>query len=486
MRTLPEAMEETPRRNATLLLVLLGGAAVLAGCLSSRAEPDLAAIYNREAQYQGIERNPVILIPGVLGSRLRDEASGRIVWGAFTGAFADPDEPAGQRLVALPMEEGRSLRELIDGVEPDGALESVRIKVLGLPIQLRAYAQILSVLGIGGYRDAAGALESVDYGSDHFTCFQFDYDWRRDNVENAQRLHAFIQETRATLQAQYAERYGVENYDIKFDIVAHSMGGMITRYFLRYGAQDLPANGSLPELTWEGAEHVERVVLVGPPNAGSPLTVMQLVEGLKTPAVTPDYPAAILGTMPAVYQLLPRDRHRTLVDAAQPEASIDSVLHADYWERMQWGLADPAQDEVLRNLLPDVSQRDDRRRIALDHQRKSLRRAEQLFAALDLRAERPHGLELKLIASDAAPTLARLAVDRDEGTVTAYSYEPGDDTVLRTSALMDERVGDEWAPMLVSPIDWSSVTFIFADHLEMTQSIAFADNLLYYLLEMPR
>ncbi|MEM9996462.1 MAG: hypothetical protein AAF809_02085, partial [Bacteroidota bacterium] len=398
----------------------------------------------------------------------------------------DPDEPDGQRLVALPMGEGQSLRDLKDDVVPDGALESLRVKILGLPIQLRAYAQILSVLGIGGYRDAAGALETVDYGMDHFTCFQFDYDWRRDNVENAQRLHAFIEETRATLQRQYAEQFGVEDYDIQFDIVAHSMGGLITRYYLRYGTQDLPADGGLPELTWEGAEHVERVVLVGTPNAGAARAVTQLVNGLKTPSITPDYPAAILGTMPAVYQLLPRERHRVLVDAAQPEVSIDSVLHADYWERMEWGLADPEQDAVLQNLLPDVEQREDRLRIGLDHQRKNLERAQQLFAALDVPASRPPGLELKLIASDAAPTLARVAVDRVTGTLSEHSYEPGDDTVLRTSALMDERVGGEWAPMLVSPVDWSSVTFIFADHLAMTQSVAFADNLLYYLLEMPR
>lgn len=32
-------------------------------------------------------------------------------------------------------------------------------------------------------------LGSTDYGDGHFTCFQFDYDWRRDNVEDAKRLN---------------------------------------------------------------------------------------------------------------------------------------------------------------------------------------------------------------------------------------------------------------------------------------------------------
>ena len=42
--------------------------------------------------------------------------------------------------------------------------------------------QLLGVLGVGGYRDMdLGLAGAIDYGTDHFTCFQFDYDWRRDN-----------------------------------------------------------------------------------------------------------------------------------------------------------------------------------------------------------------------------------------------------------------------------------------------------------------
>ena len=66
---------------------------------------------------------------------------------------------------------------------------------MGLPITLDAYVNIMTTLGVGGYRDQQLAWAgAIDYGTDHFTCFQFDYDWRRDNVENAKRLHQFIQE----------------------------------------------------------------------------------------------------------------------------------------------------------------------------------------------------------------------------------------------------------------------------------------------------
>ena len=76
-------------------------------------------------------------------------------------------------------------------MRPDGALDQVKLDVLGLPIKLSAYVDVLQSLGIDGYRDKSGALGKIDYGDEHFTCFQFDYDWRRSNAESAQRLHAF-------------------------------------------------------------------------------------------------------------------------------------------------------------------------------------------------------------------------------------------------------------------------------------------------------
>jgi len=51
---------------------------------------------------------------------------------------------------------------------------------------------------------------------------------------------------------------------------------------------------------------------------------------------------------------------------------------------------------------------------------------------------------------------------------------------------MDERMGDSWSPLLVSPIDWEGVLFLFTDHLQMTKDPAFADNVRYCLLEDPR
>ena len=146
-------------------------------------------------------------------------------------------------------------------------------------------------MGAGGYRDEAlGMAGEVDYGDNHFTCFQFAYDWRRDNVENARRLHDFIKEKQQYVRQQYKQHFGIDKHDIKFDIAAHSMGGLITRYFLMYGNQDLPDDGSLPELNWQGAELVERVILVGTPNSGSADTFLNLVQGDQLAPLLPYLP----------------------------------------------------------------------------------------------------------------------------------------------------------------------------------------------------
>ena len=79
---------------------------LLAAC-RSEPRPDLGAIYDEAAQQIGPQRNPVIVIPGILGSKLEEPGMKTPVWGAFTYGAADPDYPAGARLVALPMAKGK-------------------------------------------------------------------------------------------------------------------------------------------------------------------------------------------------------------------------------------------------------------------------------------------------------------------------------------------------------------------------------------------
>ncbi|MEO0482903.1 MAG: hypothetical protein AAF138_04710 [Planctomycetota bacterium] len=472
------------RRNGLVGLLACAaaaGGAWIAGCASGDRRADLAAIYAQAAQQPDEGRNPVIVIPGILGSRLVEGTTNRVAWGAFDGDFANPEQADGLRLVAHPIGEGVALRDLRDDIVPDGALDRVRVPVFGIPVELRAYVDILMTLGVGGYRDQMlGQSGAVDYGEAHYTCFQYSYDWRRDIVESAKTLDTFIRDAqRLQMDATGA------TLPPRVDIVAHSMGGMVARYYLRYGAADLPADGSLPELTWAGAENIEHLIMVGTPNAGSIHAFLQLIRGTPPIPFVPTYGPSLLGTMPAVYQLLPRPRHGVYRDAETGEA-IDDVFDAEAWERYGWGLLSRRERTELERLLPEVEDETERRRIALDHIRKCLDRARRVHAALDVEGSPPSWVQLHLIAGDAERTESGVTIDRTSGRVRVAQHEPGDGTVTRSSALMDERLGRKWVPRLRSPIAWNNVTFLFRDHLGLTQDPTFADNVLFLLLERPR
>jgi len=446
----------------TLLSVL-----ILVACASPYKAPDLGGLYNSLVQNESPYRNPVILIPGLLGSKLIDQQTGEVAWGTFGVGNLSPGTASGTADIALPMSKGQTLGVLRDNLAPAGALDRVVVNFLGYPLQQNTYAHILGVLGIGGYRDQ----DLAEAG------------WRRDLVESAGALDRFIKEKRRYVQQEIEKRFGIKNHNVKFDIVAHSMGGLVARYYLRYGANDLAADGSLPKLTWDGSRHVEHLVLIGTPNAGSIDALMSLIDGYRPAFLLPHYPAAVLGTMPSTYQLLPRSRHHPLVD--EEGSPVSDIFAAELWIEKRWGLADPGRDDILKILLPGVDSPEKRRQIALDHLRKSLHRAKQFVAALDVPAQPPESLHFFLVAGDSENTNKTVQFDAG-GRLTIIEKGPGDGVVLRKSALMDERREDNLTSRLISPVKWSQVLFLFSDHLDLTRSPAFTDNLLYFLMESQR
>lgn len=467
-----------------LFCVLLVTSLIFLSACRSEPRPDLGAIYDEPAQKIGSERNPVIVIPGILGSKLEEPGMKTPVWGAFTYGAADPDYPEGARLVALPMEKGKRLSELQDTVVPTTVLDSVEIDVALLVrgLEIDAYDEIIRTLAAGSYRDETIELAMsgpVNQGG-HFTCFQYAYDWRRDISEQAVILHERV------LHAANMAKDGFELDELpKVDIVAHSMGGLVLRYYLRYGTQPLPEDGSLPELNWAGAEHIERAIIIGTPSAGSVLSLTQLVEGVNyVGLITPTYRPAVLGSMPSIYQLLPRVRHQRVVDEATGEP-ID-FLDAKVWKRYGWGLADPDDKRTRKWLLPKVTDAAERDAIAYEHLEKCLARAKQTFEALDVPAgKKPGHLRMILYAGDVDETPDVISVNA-KGKLKIKSHAPGDGTVTRASTLMDERIGTGYQPRVQSPIRWNSVQFIPADHIGLTSDPSFSNNVLYELLERPK
>ena len=467
-----------------LLWASIGFTIIAMACSAEVRHPNLADLYNGYAQHEDPWRNPIIVIPGLMGSRLVEPKSGKLVWGAFGVNQVDPNTAAGARLIALPIHHDATFESAQNIVEPDGALDRVLVSFLGFPMELNAYYNILTALGVGGYRDQGLAeAGAIDYGDRHFTCFQFDYDWRLSIVESAQALEKFVQEKARYVRQETLRRYGIDRQTIRFDIVAHSMGGLVARYFLRYGSAELPLDGSAPAPTWAGAPYIENFIMIGTPNGGSQDSLVHLTEGYRPSFLYSRYSPTVIGTFPSLYQMLPRGRHHTLVGASgQP---VTDLFDVELWQSNGWGLADPKEADNLKMILPQVEEPGEQRRIALRYQARVLQQARQFTEAMDLPAKPPENVHLFLVAGDAVST-KKTAKINPKGSLEIIDFGPGDGVVLRSSAMLDERRGNTTFDRLISPIHWYQTLFLFSDHLGLTKDPAFTDNILHFLLERPR
>ena len=90
-----------------------------------------------------------------------------------------------------------------------------------------------------------------------------------------------------------------------------------------------------------------------------------------------------------------------------------------------------------------------------------------------------------LVAGDAEPTLEQVSVGSADGRIAVSDAGPGDGTVLRSSVLLNERVGNTWSPQLITPLDFHSALLLPNDHLGSTRDEVFRDNVLFWLLEDP-
>ena len=466
---------------------------ILSGCTTLQKQPsvNLNRIYGKAASSHRKEINPVIVIPGILGSKIVDDVSGKSIWGNFTKNFLSTKKNSHLSRIALPIH-GTGQQA---AASPDGALSSLRFRTLGLSIQQKAYSQILNTLGAGGYLDSNKKKNDIDWGKDHFTCFQFSYDWRKSNAENAQALHEFILDKKKAIRKNSIKLYGEDRPNIKFNIVAHSMGGLIARYYLRYGKQPLPKNNELPSLNWAGAKNVDQLILVGTPNSGSIKAFNELLEGKafvsgwksQLLSVTiPTFPRSVIGTYPSVYELLPRTRHQAVLNASNNK-NLD-IYNPELWKQQKWGITNPSERKRIQYLLPQIASQQQRDDIVYNHLKHNLKNAKQFHRALDRPATPPKGLSISLIAGDAISTSRQVKINLQNNKWTDSDYSPGDGTVIRSSALADERIGkiNNKEIQVQSPIHYNSVLFLPKGHLDLTKGSTFSNNLLYNLLEKPQ
>lgn len=454
------------------------------------SEVDIERLYKDVSLADQINRNPVVVVPGMMGSQLRSLQQDRLVWGISPDVAGDEDELRQKEKMlsmALPLKRGASLLKLSDDIVSAGPMDR---RITNFAEQGRSYdiyTHMMDIIESVGYRDVGRAKAGVTNSKgNYFTSFQFDYDWRRDIVESARALDQYLHFLKDTIEEEIQDRHS-EFRDIKFNLVAYGMGGLVVRYYLRYGAQDISIDGTLPVLNWGGADIVENVVFLETPNAGTLQSLEWLLKGYQNTAPDVSYPPAVLGTMPAFYQMMPRYRHARIVDDGGRSVDLTNAL---IWKDYGWGLLSPEQDVYLQQLLPDVADREERYDIALEHLRKSLLRARHLHQALDIPAKAPDSLHMSMFLADGLNTVDQMLLEVS-GNLKALKTAPGNGYITRASALMDERQSiyetsrDRQARFL-SPIDWDQTIFVQDNPVSMMANATFVDNFLFSLMEAPQ
>ncbi len=262
---------------------------------------------------------PVIIIPGISGSQLVNPETGKTVWFSVTRDKGDD--------LRLPMT-SPVLSRNTDTLVARDIIREIEIPVLP---DIEVYKTLIEALKQRGYAEGDW---SDPKASDVF--YVFPYDWRRDNVETARLL----------IGKMTAAKRSLKNPKLKFDILAHSMGGLIARYAAMYGSADLPRGSSAPVLTWAGAKHINKLMMFGTPNEGSfgsfdaILNGYPIIAGRNLPFIDDFRPGDVI-TNPSIFQLMPhRSTARFLDENLQP-LEVD-IYNVETWIKYGWGaLSDP-------------------------------------------------------------------------------------------------------------------------------------------------
>ena len=154
----------------------------------------------------------VIVLPGISGSVL--SKNGEEVWGTSTGAIWRAVTSGGDsvRDLAILGVDDPSLDDLGDGVSATRLVQDLHI--------------IPGLWKIDGYTALVSRLKSSLELEAGRNFFEFPYDWRRDNRVAARKL--------ARLSKAWLDRWRQSSgaADAKLVLVGHSMGGLVSQYFL--------------------------------------------------------------------------------------------------------------------------------------------------------------------------------------------------------------------------------------------------------------
>ena len=240
----------------------------------------------------------VIILPGITGSVLQKD--GRDFWGVSGTTIWDFIRTWGKSLDALKVEnDDPDAEHLDDGVKAVRLVEDVTI-IPGL-FKVDGYTKTTKMITDNFTKVIQGNIYN-DPEDKPANLYHFPYDWRRDNRPNAKLLQKLINKRLKTWR-EYSQ-----NPNAKVILLAHSMGGLVSRYYLE---------------VLGGWKDCKALFTFGTPYRGSLNAVNFLANGYKRAFI--DLTDA-MRSMNSVYQLMPRYKALKIGDqyyrVAQPPQGV--------------------------------------------------------------------------------------------------------------------------------------------------------------------
>jgi len=243
------------------------------------------------------ERENVILLPGIMGSLLSS------IRGVTSLLWINP--------LLFLQGNGRYLRLNVDGDDD----ETPEVDCVPIGLEKMTYLKI-----------------SLQFNRQTHL-HEFPYDWRRPIEYNADILKTSI------------ERWSNGHPERQFTLVAHSMGGLVSRTYMARHPQ-------------HAALHVKRLIMHGTPNFGATNAIENLVNGNSMMATVDKLNSnnemrKLVYCLPSVYQLLP----------APPEyfpPGIEYPVDFDLYDARSWRMQDIQQKYLdgARSLHQTLAQSD--------------------------------------------------------------------------------------------------------------------------------
>jgi len=241
---------------------------------------------NNHSANDGIPPHFVVVVPGYMGSQLRDSQDGRILWVDIPGLLRDP--------LNIPATVDHML-ERLKYPNPDIVPAGLMDQVLFVPPFLKAehYGRLLQALRRMGYQ-----LGDSPGNTNRAPVYTFAYDWRQDNRISARQLGQAI--------ALWSDLHK----PAKAWIIAHSNGGIVSRWYIEKEG---------------GKDFVERLFLMGSPWDGAPKSLNVLFSGMDVFFVKllnrygiQERIKELIRTFPSYYQLIPYSKPFVFDDHNNP------------------------------------------------------------------------------------------------------------------------------------------------------------------------